>query len=136
MAAPMAWVTGEIALAAGLEILNGQTLTFPSNGAARFLTTGASLRNHGTVTWEAGNGALVYQGGNIAVTNHSDGLWTYGVGSYSLTSNGGPNPLGSFTFANAGAMQGAGPTSDLFVANTIVFSNTGTITGIDLTIQP
>ena len=66
LAAPMAWVSGVVSLAGGLEVLNGQTLTFPGNGKPRYRgSTGRSLRITAWSAWQAGGGALVNQVGNI-----------------------------------------------------------------------
>ena len=100
LAAPMTWAGGDVSLSGGLEVLAGQTLTFPSNNTARTLTT-SSLSNHGTVAM-GGSNALNYQGGPVAVTNQSDGLWTL-TGSDSIGLGGGAGP---FSFTNAGTLQG------------------------------
>ncbi len=87
------------------------------------------------MNWVAGS-SLSYTGGSITVRNELGGQWNLSAGSYALSSNGNPNPLGSFTFVNAGSMVGAGVGSTtLSVANTVSFSNTGTVTGVNLVIQ-
>ena len=137
MAAPFTWHGGFLSLAGGLEVLAGQTLTFPGTGQNRWLTTGTSLRNFGTVSWAAGSGALVYQGGNVTARNEAGGLWTYGAGGYSITQSGDPNPLGSFTFVNNGAMQGAGnPATTVTVGNRITFSGTGSTATMHFIFEP
>jgi hypothetical protein len=138
MAAAMSWSGGTLGLGQGLDIQAGRTLTFPNTGLGRLLLTGTSLRNSGTVSWTAGSGSLVYQGGSIAVRNESGALWTYEAGGYNITSNGGSTPAGSFTFLNAGTMQGAGnPTTTLSVTtSTVSFSNTGSVASMLLNLGP
>ncbi len=103
-----------------VDIQAGQTLTFPNTGGGRLLTTGTSLRNAGTVSWTAGSGSLVYQGGTIAVTNQSGAQWTYGAGSYNITNNGDPeSPLGSF-YASSTTVRCRAPGNP---ATTLTFGN-------------
>jgi hypothetical protein len=124
--APMSWESGTVSVAGGLEVLNGATLTMASNGQTRVLSQ-TSFRNHGTVATFT-NTALLWQGGTtVAVTNESDGLWTFGPGSMTFTTNG----TGALSFTNAGTMQGAGnPATTLNMSQSIAFSNTGTISNM------
>jgi hypothetical protein len=123
LGAPMSWDAGTVTLAGGLEVLNGQTLTMPGNGNTRVLSA-TSLRNHGTVAM-FNPSALLWAGSTtVAVTNESDGLWTFASGTFTFTANG----AGTLSFTNAGTMQGSSTT--LNVSTFIGYTNTGTITGI------
>ena len=51
---PMTWTSGIIALAGGLTVGPGRTLTV-ATGNQHVLTGGGTLRNHGTVLWTGGH---------------------------------------------------------------------------------
>ena len=134
MAAAMAWQSGTLQLDGGLEMLAGRTLTLGGTGSTLVLLTGTSLRNFGTVSWNP-TSPLMYQGGNITIDNKAGAQWNLSAGTYTLTSNGGPTPAGSFAFVNHGTMQGTGSPT-LNVASTVSFSNPGTISGITVVFVP
>ena len=115
----MAWVNGVDSLAGGLEVLNGQTLTFPDNGQPRYLQT-SSLLNHGTVAMGHSN-TLVLMGTTPAVTNAADGLWT--TSDVAFSSNGGSG----HTFTNAGTLRKTAASGGGLTFAAIAVSNTGTI---------
>jgi len=127
VAAPMTWHGGYLVLAGGMEVLSGQTVTFPNNNTVRWVID-SSLTNRGTVAMGATNG-VGYQGSQVTVRNESGASWTM-TGNGLLSSNGGPGIPGGFKFQNFGTMSGTGNT--LSVAGTIGFSNSGTITGITI----
>jgi hypothetical protein len=88
------------------------------------------------VSWTVG-GSIALTGGMIAITNESDGVWNLGAGSFALTSNGAPVPPGTFTFVNAGTMQGTGSaTTTLTVGGFVSFSSPGTVNGIQIVNLP
>ena len=64
---------GTVSLAGGLEVLAGQTLTFPSNGANRWVIelVADQPRDGGD-----GDGQPLVLQGAATVTNAADGLWT------------------------------------------------------------
>jgi hypothetical protein len=133
--APFTWNGGEISLAGGLEVLSGQTLTFPDNGVTRVLTA-TSLRNHGTVAMGHGN-AISLSGSSAGIVNETDGLWTLTAGASTISSGGAPTIPGGYTFANAGLLQGAGTAvTTLTIGEFVGFSNTGTVTGVTLVFLP
>ena len=134
MGAAMAWQSGTLQLAGGLEMLAGHTLTLGGSGQTLVMLTGTSLRNFGTVSWNP-TSPLMYQGGNITIDNKAGAQWNLSAGTYTLTSNSGPTPAGSFAFVNHGTMQGTGSPT-LNVASTVSFSNPGTISGITVVFVP
>ncbi len=69
--APFTWTAGTVSLTGGLNVLNGQTLSFPNNNLGRLLLS-STLTNHGTVAMGTGN-ALIMQAA-ATMTNASDGL--------------------------------------------------------------
>ena len=114
---PMSWDAGGVALAGGLEILAGQTLTMPNNNTARYVTD-SSLLNHGTVVL-GGSNALIGQG-TATFTNAADGLWTSGTTYITTTS-------GASTFTNAGILRQVGGGGTFTLSGNIVYTSTGTL---------
>ena len=80
--------------------------------------------------------AYTYNGGSITVRNEAGGLWNLTAGTFAVVQSGAPSPAGSFLFQNAGTMQGAGnPDSQLNVVS-VGFSNTGTISNMQVNVVP
>jgi hypothetical protein len=132
MNAPMTWTGGSLSLSGGVEILSGNTLAL--SGAVN-LYTGTSVKNFGTVNWST-PASFTYNGGSITVRNEAGGLWNLTAGAFAVVESGAPSPGGSFLFQNAGTMQGAGnPDSQLNVVS-VGFSNTGTISNMQVNVTP
>ena len=133
MAAPLTWSGGTLALTGGLEILAGQTAAV-TGGLT--LNTGTSFKNFGTINW-ASPASFSYNGGSITVRNEAGGVWNLNAGSFTLATNGAPTPAGSFSFVNAGTMQGAGnPATTLTVSTTWLSFSQGTTNNMAVNLVP
>ncbi|HET7697241.1 MAG TPA: PKD domain-containing protein [Vicinamibacterales bacterium] len=113
------WASGTVALAGGLDVEAGQTLSITLANEHR--VQGSALRNRGTVVFAAGTVTATLNG---TILNDAGGLWVVqGDRQIGSDFNGGTN-----TFTNAGTLRRTSGIGTLTLGGGLItFINTGTI---------